>query len=539
MRSILWDFLDGGTHNGIALSHQPASQVVNISVDDDYIFNRIQATIEVDDQMGLSANPLTRKIRWMIHSLDKRTLENGYRNVIGWGPDENYIALDGATGEISAKPVAILNSDIASLFTNGNHNGVSVGYAGGTLNIGIHNQDVQDIVGMLIQNGQQHNITVAYDRSLDAVNFTVGAEGIEDIVGDLFTRYTNDSTSLSYVDVLDQVRLEINEDWLYDTIGGMLDRAQSDMLAIDYDRVSNELKLRVDEDTFRNRIADFLPTGDGSTNGVHLAYDSIHKELRIDLHQGYVEDLIGEMMTRNQHNWLSGGLYVQYIPNGPGGGFNLANGHLLQHIHTPWMLDGIRDMLIWPGHTANGIEVNLDVHNNRFEFSYIPSVIGSLIGGMVTAGTHRNIKTFYKAEVDGPGELFFDVDDVSTQQVRNALQGPGVRDGGIAVPAGDLNPEIVPGLNEQVLKMVNDKMIWGDDKDTDTRLQASQIQQVVASMFAGGQHKGLIGGYNTATGKIDFTVTFDFDVMNEAFMRQVAGRPAGQYWLVLNKENNS
>ena len=538
VRSTIWDFLNDGSHNGISLSHQPASGYVNISIDDDYIYTRMKAIVGADNQMEVVANDSARTLTVNLNTLDKATIESGLQNVVGWAAGDNYMTVDGNSGEIAAKPVNVRNGEIAALFTAGNHNGVSVGYSGGTINIGIHDQDVQDIVGTLIANGQQTNIVVQYDRSRDAVNFTVGAEGIEDIVGALFTRYTNDSTSIAYVDNQDKLSLEIDEDWLHDNIGGFLKRAESDMLDVFYDAATNELELRINENHFRDRIADFLPLSDGFDNGIHFGYDHAARELSIDLHRGVVENLIGDMFTRSKPGLLSGGLYVEYNEN-RGHHHNDVEGLLLGHIDVPWVVALINDMLVWPSHTDGGIEVHFDAHNQRFEFSYIPSVIGSMIGNMIESGAHRNLSAFYKPIAETAGELSLHVDNVSTNQVRRALEGGGVRDGGAAVLTGDLNPEIVPGMNEQVLKIVNDKLTWAEDKDTDTRLQASQIQQVVASMFAGGQHKGLIGGYNTATGKIDFTVTFDFDVMNEAFLRQVAGRPAGQYWLVLNKENNS
>ena len=292
VRSTIWDFLNDGSHNGISLSHQPASGYVNISIDDDYIYTRMKAIVGADNQMEVVANDSARTLTVNLNTLDKATIESGLQNVVGWAAGDNYMTVDGNSGEIAAKPVNVRNGEIAALFTAGNHNGVSVGYSGGTINIGIHDQDVQDIVGTLIANGQQTNIVVQYDRSRDAVNFTVGAEGIEDIVGALFTRYTNDSTSIAYVDNQDKLSLEIDEDWLHDNIGGFLKRAESDMLDVFYDAATNELELRINENHFRDRIADFLPLSDGFDNGIHFGYDHAARELSIDLHRGVVENLM-------------------------------------------------------------------------------------------------------------------------------------------------------------------------------------------------------------------------------------------------------
>ena len=87
VREIVWDFFSNSDHNGVSFSHQPGSREIVATLEDDYIYNRMLAVLDVDNQLGITANNLTRKIVFSILTLDKDTIESGLQNVIGWGPD--------------------------------------------------------------------------------------------------------------------------------------------------------------------------------------------------------------------------------------------------------------------------------------------------------------------------------------------------------------------------------------------------------------------------------------------------------------------
>ena len=89
---------------------------------------------------------------------------------------------------------------------------------------------------------------------------------------------------------------------------------------------------------------------------------------------------------------------------------------------------------------------------------------------------------------------------------------------------------------------VGSSTIAGEDS---TSVEVKQIQAIIGEMFTENEDDGIQSHFDEERGKINLdvqttvqSVSVTFDDVNAAFARHLRGRDQGEYWLIINKDND-
>ena len=240
------------------------------------------------------------------------------------------ISYDDAAGELTiSADLSEITTDlnervddrVDSLLTAGTNVTLTYDDAAGTLTIDatdtntqLSNEEVQDIVGGMVDGGTETNVTVTYDDTAGKLNFVVDqltSEQVQDIIGPMFSSNTETFITVTYDDsdgtldlvvpVLDEDNMSSDsathlatqqsikayvdsqiqtEESIEDFVGGMVTGNTETLITVTYDDSDGTMDFVVDND---------LANYDNSNSGFITA----------TLTQEEVEDFVGGMVSGN------------------------------------------------------------------------------------------------------------------------------------------------------------------------------------------------------------------------------------------------
>ena len=242
----------------------------------------------------------------------------------GAGVDTSYddsagtLTLTADLSEITADLNERIDDQVNSVITAGTNISVTYDDAAGTLTIAstdtntqLTTEQVQDIVGAMVDGGTETNVTVTYDDTNGRLNFVVDqltSEQVQDIIGPMFASNTETFITVTYddsdgtIDLVVPVKDEDNmasnsdthlatqqsikayvdsqiqtEESIEDFVGGMITGNTETLITVTYDDSDGTMDFVVDND---------LANYDNSTSGFITA----------TLTQEQVEDFVGGML---------------------------------------------------------------------------------------------------------------------------------------------------------------------------------------------------------------------------------------------------
>ena len=226
---------------------------------------------------------------------------------ISYDDANNQLTISTDLGEITADLNERVDDRVDSLLTAGSNVSLTYDDAAGTLTIAstdtntqLTTEQVQDIVGGMVDGGTETNVTVTYDDTNGRLNFVVDqltAEQVQDIIGPMFASNTETFIDVSYDDsdgTLDLVVPVKDEDNMASDSASHLATQQSIKAYVDS-------QIQTEES-----IEDFVAGAITAGTNVSVTYDDAAGTITIastdtntQLTQEQVEDFVGGMVSSN------------------------------------------------------------------------------------------------------------------------------------------------------------------------------------------------------------------------------------------------
>jgi len=416
-------------------------------------------------------------------------------------------------GEITSDLNERVDDRVDSLLTAGSNVSLTYDDAAGTLTIAstdtntqLTTEQVQDIVGGMVDGGTETNVTVTYDDTNGRLNFVVDqltSEQVQDIIGPMFASNTETFIDVSYddsdgtLDLVVPVKDEDNmasdsathlatqqsikayvdglvqtEESIEDFVGGMFSSNTETFITATYEDSDGTLDLVVpvlDEDNMASDSATHLATQQSIKAYVDATIDSTEE----------VQDVVGGMFSSNTEQYIS----VSYDDSDGTVDFtvpvldedNMASDSSA-HLATQQSIKAYVDGLV---QTEESIE--------------------DFVGGMVTGNTETLITVTYD---DSDGTMDFVVDnDLANYDNSNSgfitatLTNEQVQDivGAMFTSNTETNIAATYQDSDGTIDLVS----------TDTQLTTEEVQDIVGAMFSSNTETNITATYEDGDGTID------------------------------------
>ena len=393
----------------------------------------------------------------------------------------NQLTITTDLGEITSDLNERVDDRVDSLLTAGSNVSLTYDDAAGTLTIAstdtntqLTTEQVQDIVGGMVDGGTETNVTVTYDDTNGRLNFVVDqltSEQVQDIIGPMFSSNTETFIDVAYDDsdgtldlvvpVKDEDNMASNSDThlatqqsikayvdsqvqteesIEDFVGGMITGNTETLITVSYDDSDGTMDFVVDND---------LANYDNTNSGFITA----------TLTNEQVQDIVGAMFTSNTET-------------------NIAA--------TYQDSDGTIDL------------VSTDTQLTTEE-------VQDIVGAMFSSNTETNVTATYQ-DSDGTIDLSTTA-QLSTEEVQDIV-------GAMFSSNTETNIAVTYDDTDGTIDLVS----------TDTQLTAEQVQDIVGAMFSSNTETNITATYEDSDGTIDLVADL---LTEEAVEDFVAGLIVG------------
>ena len=393
----------------------------------------------------------------------------------------NQLTITTDLGEITSDLNERVDDRVDSLLTAGSNVSLTYDDVAGTLTIAstdtntqLTTEQVQDIVGGMVDGGTETNVTVTYDDTNGRLNFVVDqltSEQVQDIIGPMFSSNTETFIDVAYDDsdgtldlvvpVKDEDNMASNSDThlatqqsikayvdsqvqteesIEDFVGGMITGNTETLITVSYDDSDGTMDFVVDND---------LANYDNTNSGFITA----------TLTNEQVQDIVGAMFTSNTETNIS----ATYQDS-----------------------DGTIDL------------VSTDTQLTTEE-------VQDIVGAMFSSNTETNVTATYQ-DSDGTIDLSTTA-QLSTEEVQDIV-------GAMFSSNTETNIAVTYDDSDGTIDLVS----------TDTQLTAEQVQDIVGAMFSSNTETNITATYEDSDGTIDLVADL---LTEEAVEDFVAGLIVG------------
>ena len=394
-----------------------------------------------------------------------------------------------------------------------------------------HDSDVAGVVirqyialalGEAVTGNTETGLTVSYDTGTAKLNFALSSEWIEEDIANYLVG--GNGINVIWTDGADQYEFGVDNEFVWNLVKTYFDSNMSTSVVAAPDDNTRKVQLSVGPlptSTVQGALiplahdnGDILTIGGADGNTIYFSAPG-----DIEANDGHIQSVVGQMFTDNQ-------------PNNVSTVFNVATRKIQVDVSDEQIQDSVGPMFdtsyqtgfnLWYNDADNRLVGNLDL-------TYVQNLVGAMFTGTPSTGL------LFSYHDGPPGSVSAALDDnyITTHTINTAV----TRDNVVGVL---IDPSALG--NGQVLKTAGavgggtpTDLIFAEDLDTNTQVSAEQIRAVAGGMFEGNQEQGVLTAYSTATGKVNLEVDFSITDINNAFLANLDGRPAGEYWLVLKKE---
>ena len=258
---------------------------------------------------------------------------------INYDDANNQLTISADLSEITTDLNERVDDRVDSLLTAGSNVSLTYDDAAGTLTIAstdtntqLTTEEVQDIVGGMVDGGTETNVTVTYDDTAGKLNFVVSqltAEQVQDIIGPMFSSNTETFITVTYDDsdgtldlvvpVLDEDNMASDsashlatqqsikayvdsqvqtEESIEDFVGGMVTGNTETFITVTYEDSDGTMDFVVpvlDEDNLASDSATHLATQQSIKAYVDATIDSTEE----------VQDVVGAMFSSNTEQYIT------------------------------------------------------------------------------------------------------------------------------------------------------------------------------------------------------------------------------------------
>ena len=258
---------------------------------------------------------------------------------INYDDANNQLTISADLSEITTDLNERVDDRVDSVLTAGSNVSLTYDDAAGTLTIAstdtntqLTTEEVQDIVGGMVDGGTETNVTVTYDDTAGKLNFVVSqltAEQVQDIIGPMFSSNTETFITVTYDDsdgtldlvvpVLDEDNMASDsashlatqqsikayvdsqvqtEESIEDFVGGMLTGNTETFITVTYEDSDGTMDFVVpvlDEDNLASDSATHLATQQSIKAYVDATIDSTEE----------VQDVVGAMFSSNTEQYIT------------------------------------------------------------------------------------------------------------------------------------------------------------------------------------------------------------------------------------------
>ena len=232
---------------------------------------------------------------------------------INYDDANNQLTISADLSEITTDLNERVDDRVDSLLTAGSNVSLTYDDAAGTLTIAstdtntqLTTEEVQDIVGGMVDGGTETNVAVTYDDTAGKLNFVVSqltSEQVQDIIGPMFSSNTETFITVTYDDsdgTLDLVVPVLDEDNMASDSASHLATQQSIKAYVDSQVQTEE------------SIEDFIAGSITAGSNVSVTYDDAAGTITIastdtntQLTQEQVEDFVGGMVSSNTETLIA------------------------------------------------------------------------------------------------------------------------------------------------------------------------------------------------------------------------------------------
>ena len=447
---------------------------------------------------------------------------------INYDDANNQLTISADLSEITTDLNERVDDRVDSLLTAGSNVSLTYDDAAGTLTIAstdtntqLTTEEVQDIVGGMVDGGTETNVAVTYDDTSGKLNFVVSqltSEQVQDIIGPMFSSNTETFITVTYDDsdgtldlvvpVLDEDNMASNSDThlatqqsikayvdsqiqteesIEDFVGGMFSSNTETFITATYEDSDGTLDLVVpvlDEDNMASDSATHLAT----QQSIKAYVDS-----QVQTEES-IEDFVGGMITGNTETLItvtyddSDGTMDFVVDNDLANYDNTNSGFITATLTTEEVLDIVGGMV--SSNTETNIAVTYDDTNGKLDFVSTDTQLSSeqvqdIVGAMFSSNTETNITATYQ---DSDGTIDLVADLLTEEAVEDFVAGA-----------------ITAGTNVSVTYDDAAGTITIASTDTNTQLTQEQVEDFVGGMLDGDE-TFITVAYDDTDGNIDFTV---------------------------------
>lgn len=380
---------------------------------------------------------------------------------INYDDANNQLTISADLSEITTDLNERVDDRVDSLLTAGSNVSLTYDDAAGTLTIAstdtntqLTTEEVQDIVGGMVDGGTETNVAVTYDDTAGKLNFVVSqltSEQVQDIIGPMFSSNTETFITVTYDD----------SDGTLDLVVPVLD-----------------------EDNMASDSASHLAT----QQSIKAYVDS-----QVQTEES-IEDFVGGMITGNTETLItvtyddSDGTMDFVVDNDLANYDNTNSGFITATLTTEEVQDIVGGMVA--GNTETNIAVTYDDTNGKLDFASTDTQLSTeqvqdIVGAMFSSNTETNITATYQ---DGDGTIDLVADLLTEEAVEDFVAGA-----------------ITAGTNVSVTYDDAAGTITIASTDTNTQLTQEEVEDFVGGMLDGDE-TFITVAYDDTDGNIDFTV---------------------------------
>ena len=380
---------------------------------------------------------------------------------INYDDANNQLTISADLGEITTDLNERVDDRVDSLLTAGSNVSLTYDDAAGTLTIAstdtntqLTTEQVQDIVGGMVDGGTETNVAVTYDDTSGKLNFVVSqltSEQVQDIIGPMFASNTETFITVTYDD----------SDGTLDLVVPVLD-----------------------EDNMASDSASHLAT----QQSIKAYVDS-----QVQTEES-IEDFVGGMITGNTETLItvtyddSDGTMDFVVDNDLANYDNTNSGFITATLTTEEVQDIVGGMV--SSNTETNIAVTYDDTNGKLDFVSTDTQLSSeqvqdIVGAMFSSNTETNITATYQ---DSDGTIDLVADLLTEEAVEDFVAGL-----------------VVGGTNVTATYDDAAGTLTLDATDTNTQLTQEQVEDFVGGMISGTQ-TFITVGYDDTGGNLTYVV---------------------------------
>ena len=358
---------------------------------------------------------------------------------INYDDANNQLTISADLSEITTDLNERVDDRVDSLLTAGSNVSLTYDDAAGTLTIAstdtntqLTTEEVQDIVGGMVDGGTETNVAVTYDDTAGKLNFVVSqltSEQVQDIIGPMFSSNTETFITVTYDD----------SDGTLDLVVPVLD-----------------------EDNMASDSASHLAT----QQSIKAYVDS-----QVQTEES-IEDFVGGMITGNTETLItvtyddSDGTMDFVVDNDLANYDNTNSGFITATLTTEEVQDIVGGMVA--GNTETNIAVTYDDTNGKLDFvstdtQLTTEQVQDIVGAMFSSNTETNITATYE---DSDGTIDLVADLLTEEAVEDFVAGA-----------------ITAGTNVSVTYDDAAGTITIASTDTNTQLIQEQVEDFVGGML--------------------------------------------------------